>query len=207
MWVWLAISLSALVHITASYYGPKWQFYFFKPFTMLLLLIVAWHAEFEGLYHSALIAGLILSLFGDIFLMLPKDRFIPGLISFLFAHIAYSVGFWSQLDGGMVWWLPAMLAAAGVIVFLLLLPSLGKMILPVAVYIAVIVQMGWAAGEYWLTSGTTAALLAFCGALIFMVSDICLAINRFRGPFKSATVLVMGSYFAAQSLFVASLLG
>lgn len=173
---------------------------------MVLLLGLAWNADVAGVYHDALIAGLVLSLVGDVFLMLPKDRFIAGLVSFLFAHIAYSVGFWSQLDGGMIWWLPAMLAAAGVIVFLLLLPSLGKMLLPVAVYIAVIVQMAWAAGEYWLTSGSTAAALAFGGALIFMFSDLCLAIERFRGPFKPSAVVVMGSYFMAQSLFVASLL-
>ncbi|PSU32915.1 lysoplasmalogenase [Photobacterium lutimaris] len=206
MWVWLAISLSALLHITAAYHGPRWQFYLFKPVTLLLLLVVAWSAGDGGIYHLAILLGLALSMVGDVFLMWPKERFIPGLVAFALAHISYSAAFWSQLESQIVWWLPAMLAAAGVIVFLLLLPTLGNMVIPVAVYIVVITQMAWAAGEFWLTSSSTPAVLAFAGAAIFMFSDLCLAIDRFRGPFRSATTLIMTSYFLAQSLFVATLL-
>ncbi|MCW8329518.1 lysoplasmalogenase [Photobacterium sp. SDRW27] len=206
MWIWLAISLSALLHITAAYHGPKWQFYFFKPFTMGLLLLLAWQTGLDSLYHQAIFIGLLLSVVGDIFLMLPKDRFVPGLVSFLLAHVAYSLAFWSQLDGSMVWWLPAMLFGGGIIVFLLLLPSLGRLIAPVAVYIAMIVQMTWAAGEYWLTVGSTAGLLAFAGSLVFMLSDSVLAVDRFRGPFKPSVAVIMSSYYLAQSLFVATLL-
>lgn len=206
MWIWLAISLSALLHITAAYRGPNWQFYLFKPFTMVLLLLLAWQAGLDSFYHQAIFAGLLMSVAGDIFLMLPKDRFVPGLVSFLLAHIVYSLAFWSQLNGNMVWWLPAMLFAGGIIVFLLLLPSLGKLIVPVALYIAVIVQMAWAAGEFWLTAGSTAGLLAFTGALVFMFSDTVLAVDRFRGPFKPSVTVIMTSYYLAQSLLVATLL-
>lgn len=206
MWVWLAISLSALLHITAAYRGPKWQFYLFKPFTMVILLFVAWQTGLDSFYHQAIFTGLVLSVFGDIFLMLPKDRFIQGLVSFLLAHIAYSLAFWSQLNGSMVWWIPAMLFGGGIIVFLLLLPSLGTLIVPVAVYIAVIVQMTWAAGEFWLTVGSTAGLLAFIGSLVFILSDTVLAVDRFRGPFKPSVTIIMSSYYLAQSLFVATLL-
>ncbi|WP_064606337.1 lysoplasmalogenase [Photobacterium sp. J15] len=206
MWVWLAISFSALLHITAAYNGPKWQYYLFKPFTMVLLMVVAWQSGLDGFYHQAIFVGLILSVVGDILLMLPKDRFVPGLVSFLLAHIAYSLAFWSQFEGNIIWWLPALLFAGGIIVFLLFLPSLGSLILPVALYIAVIVQMAWAAGEFWLTVGSTASVLAFAGALVFMLSDTVLAMNRFRGPLTSATAVVMTSYYLAQALFVASLL-
>ncbi|MGF1724449.1 lysoplasmalogenase [Photobacterium nomapromontoriensis] len=205
MWIWLAIALSGLAHITAYYYGPKWQFYVFKPFTLSLLIIAAWQAPASSFYHVAIMVGMLLSLIGDIFLMLPRDRFIAGLSCFLLAHIAYSIAFWSQLAGSIVWWLPAMLVAAGVITFLFLLPSLGSLVLPVACYIAVIVQMSWAAGAYWLTAANMPALLAFAGSLIFMFSDLCLAVDRFRGPFRPATAWVMTSYFLAQSLIVATL--
>lgn len=206
MWVWLAISLSALLHITAAYHGPKWQYYFFKPFTMVLLLLLAWQSGLESVYHQAIFVGLMLSVVGDVFLMLPKDRFVLGLVSFLMAHIAYSLAFWSQLDGNIVWWLPAMLFGGGIIVFLLLLPSLGALIVPVAIYIAMIVQMTWAAGEFWLTVGSTAGLLAFIGSLVFILSDTVLAVDRFRGPFKPSIPFIMSSYYLAQSLFVATLL-
>lgn len=206
MWVWLAISLSGLLHINAAYHGPKWQFFLFKPFTMVLLLTITWQTGLTSFYQQVIFAGLLLSMVGDVFLMLPKDRFIQGLISFLLAHIAYSVAFWSQLAGGMVWWLPAMLFGGGVIVFLLLLPSLGRLMLPVAVYIFMIAQMTWAAGEFWLTTHSTTGLLAFVGSLIFMTSDTVLAVDRFRGPFKPSSGIIMSSYYLAQSLFVATLL-
>ena len=38
-------------------------------------------------------AALVLCLAGDVFLMLPADRFVPGLASFLLAHLAFTVGF------------------------------------------------------------------------------------------------------------------
>src|SRR6059058_5243145 len=44
------------------------------------------------------VAALVLSLAGDVFLMLPGDRFVPGLASFLLAHVLYAVGF---LVGGV----------------------------------------------------------------------------------------------------------
>ena len=43
------------------------------------------------------VAALVLSLAGDVFLMLPKDLFVFGLGSFLLGHIAYIVGM--HVDG------------------------------------------------------------------------------------------------------------
>ena len=42
-------------------------------------------------------AALVLSLAGDVFLMLPQDLFVFGLASFLLGHIAYIVGM--HVDG------------------------------------------------------------------------------------------------------------
>ncbi len=206
MWSWIAIGCSGLLHISAAYRGPRWQFYLFKPLTIIFLLVLGFQGADASWYSNLILAGLALSLVGDIFLMLPTDRFVHGLIAFLAAHVLYSIAFWFNFDGSMVWWLPAMLFGAGILVFLLLLPNLGKMMLPVAVYIAVIAQMAWAAGEFWLATGSTAALLAFVGALFFMVSDTVLAFEKFKGTFVSATAIVMTTYFIAQSLIIASVL-
>ncbi len=138
------------------------------------------------------------------FFMLPKDRFVLGLTSFLLAHLVYTFAFWAQFDGHMVWWLPAMLSGLGVIVFLLLLPNLGRFALPVALYIAVITQMVWAAGEYWLNTHSVAAGLALAGAVFFMISDTVLAFARVKGELRPTQAIVMSSYFVAQALISAS---
>ncbi|MDO6708511.1 lysoplasmalogenase [Photobacterium sp. 1_MG-2023] len=206
MWVWLAVSFSALLHINAAYRGPQWQFYLFKPLTIVLLLATTIQFGPSELYQKLIIAGLLCSVVGDICLMLPKDRFVAGLASFLLAHVIYSVAFWGELAGPIVWWLPALLGGAGIIVYLLLLPSLGRLAVPVAVYIAVILQMTWAAGEYWLTTRTGAGLAAFAGALIFLISDTLLALDRFRGRFAAATGSIMTTYYLSQALLVISVL-
>ena len=72
--------------------GWKVVEYIAKPAVMVCL--IAW-LGMNGGWSGPLLwftAGLVFSLAGDIFLMLPKERFIAGLISFLLAHIAYIIG-------------------------------------------------------------------------------------------------------------------
>ncbi|PKF49170.1 lysoplasmalogenase [Enterovibrio nigricans] len=203
---WFAVCCSGLLHISAAYKGPRWQFYLFKPLTIAILIVIAMAGGQESSYTHWIIAGLAFSLVGDIFLMLPKDRFIPGLLSFLVAHILYSVAFWQQFDGPMIWWLPSLIGAASVLIFFLLLPNLGQLIIPVGLYIAVIAQMAWGAGEFWMAAQSPMAAYAFSGALLFMLSDTVLAFDRFKGPFRTSVLLIMSTYFCAQGLITASVL-
>ena len=67
--------------------------YFAKPGVIIALLI--WLA-LNGNLRGNLIwffIGLLFSLAGDVFLLLPKEQFIAGLVSFLLAHVAYIIGF------------------------------------------------------------------------------------------------------------------
>ena len=81
--------LSAALHIRAEHYGPRYHVYLFKPLTMAFILLMAVRAGWPDLsrYKVAILAGLVCSLAGDVFLMLPSDRFIAGLVSFLLAHL------------------------------------------------------------------------------------------------------------------------
>jgi uncharacterized membrane protein YhhN len=60
-----------------------------------MVVLLAWLASIGGLqgYLIPFAFGLVFSLAGDVFLMLPKERFVGGLVSFLLAHIAYIIGF------------------------------------------------------------------------------------------------------------------
>src|SRR5690606_6397490 len=68
--------------------------YVFKPLTTVLILAIALLADnpISSTYRALIVAGLVASLAGDVFLMLP-DRFTPGLLSFLIAHIFYILAF------------------------------------------------------------------------------------------------------------------
>jgi uncharacterized membrane protein YhhN len=48
-------------------------------------------------------------------------------------------------------------------------------------------------------------LLAAAGAALFVASDSALAVNRFVRHFRRADALVLGAYFAAQTLIALSI--
>ena len=92
LWVPLAI---ALIDWLAVFRRWRTLGYLTKPGTMIaifLWLIWIWP---EGVALGPLgwfAAGLLLSLLGDIFLMLPREQFMAGLVAFLLGHIAYIIG-------------------------------------------------------------------------------------------------------------------
>ena len=127
--------LSTGLHIRAEYYGPRYHVYLFKPLTMAFILLMAIQAGGPDLscYKVAIIAGLVSSLAGDVFLMLPSDRFIPGLVSFLVAHLFYIAAFTSGTGFGFSWRLLAPCVICGILIFGILAPHLGEINLPVVV--------------------------------------------------------------------------
>lgn len=197
---------SASLHIHAEYHGPRHRVYLFKPLTMIFILLIALQAGKPEalLYKYAIIAGLVCSLAGDVFLMLPSDRFIAGLVSFLIAHLFYMAAFASETGFGLSLWSLAPLVIYGIVMLRILSPHLGEMKAPVLVYVMTILVMVWQAWERWNRVGQSRALLAFLGATLFLISDSALAVNRFRGKFKHAPTLILGTYFAAQWLIACS---
>jgi len=204
--VTLLVALSATLDVRAEYRGPRWQVYVFKPLTTALLLALALAAPPHGAarYQLAVAIGLALSFVGDIFLMLPGDRFVPGLGSFLLAHLAYLVAFTADVPLAAKPVLFAPFAVFGLAILALLWRGLGRLQVPVALYVLVIISMaGQAAGRAWLLRNP-AATLAASGAALFVASDTLLSFNLFLRPFPSAQALILGSYFLAQGLIAAS---
>jgi uncharacterized membrane protein YhhN len=202
----ILVALSALLAVRAEYGGPRRRVYVFKPLAVVFVILVALQSEFgtPGAYKFLIVVGLLFSLAGDVFLMLPRDRFVAGLSSFLVAHLFYVAAFAS--DGGLAWSASAgaALAVYGALMLGLLWARLGSLKGPVAAYVLVILLMAWAASSRWLNAGPAGSGLAAAGALLFAASDSLLAWNRFRGGFRAAQALVLGTYFAAQWLIALS---
>lgn len=195
-------ALSAALHIRAEYAGRRTHIYVFKPLTVLFIIALALRGE-ASLYKWLVVAGLLFSLAGDVFLMLPRDRFLEGLASFLVAHLCYIAAF--TLDGARVHVVAGLaLLVYGGLMLRLLLPFLGRLKAPVMLYMLVILLMVWQASNRFLERWTVAALLALVGAALFAASDSLLAWNRFRRAFHAAQFLILCSYFAAQWLLALS---
>lgn len=201
-----AALLSAVIHLWAVYRGPRLLSYFAKPTTTTLILFLALSAtpSVSPFYQMAIVVGLLFSLAGDIFLMLPADRFIAGLVAFLLAHIVYSIAFGTQVHWPpwSPWGLGVVLYAA--LIYRLLQPKLGKLWPAALLYLVAITGMAWLSMAMFSQQGTTGALLAAAGAILFVISDSVLALNRFRGRFASADLIVLSTYYLAQWLIARS---
>ena len=194
--------ISASLHMWGEYGGPVYLIYIFKPLTMIFIITIALLAKNppSTKYKYAIIAGLIFSMIGDVLLSLPMDVFIFGVVSFTIAQIIYTYAFRSGRDFRFRFITVLPFVIYGITVFLVLQPGLDGMSIPVAVYIVVIMIMAWQAWDQWDDVRTRWALLAFIGALLFVISDTLLALNKFGEPFAAARALTLTTYFSAQWL-------
>lgn len=203
----IIITVCAMLHLYGAYKDKKWLFYLFKPISTLAIAVLCWYlAPAVNSYVGLILIGLLLSILGDVFLMLPKDRFIPGLLSFLVAHLAYIMAFSIDLELTYSWALILPLIITALVYLTLLWPSLAEMKAPVFVYMSIIVVMAWVSGERYFGLSTSASLYAFIGALVFLFSDAMLAFDRFKKQFHSAYAVIIVSYYVAQYFIALSVI-
>ena len=194
--------LAAILTITVDMIGLRPATYILKPVTILLIMaiVLAAREHPSARYQRTLLVGLILSLLGDILLALPQDLFIFGLVSFLLAQICYIYAFSSVqgFDRSPARALPFLII--GILLAAILWVDLGEMRIPALIYMVVILIMAWQAMGFWRLTGDKRAFLAFAGAVLFVISDLSLAVNRFVSPFEWSSILVLGTYYPAQWL-------
>jgi uncharacterized membrane protein YhhN len=180
--------------------------YVAKPLTTVGLIATAVVLEpVDDAARVLFVVALVLSLVGDVALMLPnRDRLFPvGLGAFLLAHLVYIPGLWllgvssSGLLAGLVLVL-ASVAIVGRQVVVAVRRDQPALAVPVAVYLTVISAMVVSAWGTWLP-------LAILGAVTFYASDAILARNEFVAPRRWAGPAVMVTYHVGQALLVLSL--
>jgi uncharacterized membrane protein YhhN len=205
----LVITVSLLVRSKAQ--SNLRQEYVFKPLsTVLVILVALLSLSAPGVvpwFTLWITVGLAFSLGGDVALMLRSNRmFLIGLVLFLVTLIIYLLAFTipngfhsADLITG------AVLLAFAAAVYLYLQPGLGKMKGPVILYILVICFLvNRALSTFFGSAFTpTQAWLLSAGACLFLLSDLVLAINRFRHPLK-AEYLSLFAYYGGQLLIALS---
>lgn len=206
----LMIEAGALATATSAVGWTEWHLVF-KPLTMVIAIILvaacALSISARGRFYAkpwvTMVLALVLSLAGDVFLML-HGLFIPGLVSFLGAHLAYIALFrlgvpWFARRGALV----ATLAVGTAMYAFLWAGGLPAALRgPVAAYVLVIALMAAQALGRARALGTSAARMVAVGACLFMVSDSLLATHRFVQPLPMAQFWVLSTYYAAQVLIV-----
>jgi uncharacterized membrane protein YhhN len=208
----ILVGVSLVLYLRAIYLGPEWQVYLFKPLTTTLILagaVLAARRQPRGSaaarYGRSICVGLLCSVAGDVLLMLPSNRFVAGLGAFLLAHLCYIGAFTSQAEPRATWrvGIPYVLVLAVLLAFLL--PYTEGLRLPAAVYAAALVGMAWQGAERWHAVRGSGPAAAAAGGALFIASDAALAADRFVAPFDAASLVIMGTYVAAQWLIAASI--
>jgi len=174
-----------------------------KPLTLVLLIGVALALDpVDPRIRAWMVAGLVLSLAGDAFLLFEERLFVFGLGSFLLGHLAYIVGLQlapTSLAGSLVGLAAVVLAVATVgrrIVESVRTGEHPELVGPVIVYLVAISAMV-------VSAFGTGAAAAIVGALLFYASDATLAWNRFVGRLRYGGPAVMVTYHLAQIGLVA----
>ncbi len=174
---------------------------------LLVLFYINKRPPFDSL-HYMMLAGLVFSWAGDIMLELPQknEMFMPGLICFLMAHIMYLSVFFSTpgkniiLKNHFYLLIPVVLYGAGLLFYLY--DDLGNMRIPVIIYAVVILTMLSGALSRFDKVNRSSYLLVLFGAILFVISDSLIAINKFSHPFRSSGLLIMTTYILAQFLII-----
>ena len=180
--------------------------YIFKPLLMLILFVyfISQTKLRVTQLKTWIIAAILFSWLGDVLLMFQAKKkifFLLGLSFFLVAHIFYIIFFHNiRVKEGIKsnpWLLmPVVVYYAGLIY--LLSPYLGDMKLPVRAYGIVISFMFLLAMHMHWIKNKTAGRQMILGALLFVVSDSLLAIDKFYQPFTAAGILIILTYGLAQ---------
>jgi uncharacterized membrane protein YhhN len=202
-----AAAVSATLAILSApwAFGQPWMNGLFKPLTTLLIIAYAWpRGRSRPALRRWLLAGLGLSLCGDVALLWPDRGFLVGLVSFLLAHLAYLRGFTRDGVRFAARPLPFVLyAALAALILWQLWPGVPPGLrVPVLAYVACLASMAAQAAVLGLHSRGTprqsAGIVLALGGALFLCSDALLASNRFAAPLPMASLWILASYWLAQ---------
>ena len=199
--------IALLVFLTVSFldivgilYKIPVLIHIFKP--LILLSLITLYALSVSKINKMYVLALICSILGDVFLMFEGELyFIIGLISFLLAHLLFINIVIKEIKKNTI---KNIIIAAFpfVIVFSLLIfrlkNSLGGMLFPVIIYGITIATFGTVSLINFREKKSMKSIFMLFGAIIFMISDSVLAINKFYEQAHIFEIIVMATYVLAQ---------
>lgn len=209
--------IASILELTCQVFDLGEIHHVVKPLLMIFLGMYYFFSESPDDRSNFIVLAIIFSFLGDSFLLYERQNelyFILGLLSFLLAHVFYIIVFrqrrifnkeesvQSVQKARMAF--PVILAATGLVV--VLYPRIGDLRLPVIVYAGVLMFMVLNALFRFQKTSPSSFWMVSAGAVLFMLSDSILAINKFLHPVSHAGVWIMSSYLGGQFLIIRGLI-
>jgi len=206
MTIWIVatvVAVALLLHSEAR--GARAGVWVWKPLASTGFVAAALAAgALDTTYGRWVLAALVLSWWGDV-LLIPRARaaFALGLASFLAGHLAFAAGFVAR--GVSTGWLVVaaiVLVAPALVVLRWLAPHVPESLrLPVRAYVTAISLMVACAFATFAHDGGARLLI---GALMFFVSDLAVARERFVAHGFVNKTWGLPLYYGGQLLLAAS---
>lgn len=208
---WIIIFLAVLAANIIGIQLPNEMLEIISKPLLIPVLAIYFFFQTKGM-QSSFIKWILLALFfswaGDVLLMFQasdSNFFLFGLSAFLLAHVFYIFFFYKikdrenlKIDLKLLLIVIVYYAA----LILVLFTHLGDMKVPVMLYGVVISFMFLLAMHMLFIKNKIAGRWMMLGALLFVLSDSLLAINKFYQPFELAGMVVILTYGMAQLLIV-----
>jgi uncharacterized membrane protein YhhN len=210
--------INAIANLFAQVMNSDLMDFITKPLIMISLLIyyLSSRNQKTNMLTYLMIGAMFFSWCGDILLMLQAKHeglFVFGLASFLIAHLLYILSYGravypekSKDSKTFIRTRIAFLIFVGLALIYMLSPKLDQLFIPVGLYTIVIVTMAIAAVMRKGRTVDKSFIMVYSGALLFIMSDAMIAINKFLNPLVQARLLIMSTYIAAQLLIVKGIL-
>jgi uncharacterized membrane protein YhhN len=203
--------LSGILFLILGNKGPFPLAFIAKALIIPLLMILFLTKCRSGLSssHRFIFAGLFFSWAGDValeFSHVNGNMFIFGLVCFLLAHVMYFTVFIITpgenviLSKRVYFLIPVLLYGAGLIYYLY--DDLADMRIPVIIYAVVILSMLAGAINRLRKVTSKSFYIVLSGAILFVISDSAIAINKFSHSFEYSSMVIMSTYVIAQYLIV-----
>lgn len=199
------ILVSALLAIAVDFFEYKTLFFFFKPLTTALIILLVFCFRYGGgnSYSNSILMGLFFCLAGDVFL-LSSDFFVYGLGSFLIGHLLFLKAFVKERG----WYFPLevgipLILFGGVLLWLSY-PNLEQLFIPVVLYMSVIILMSWQGIALNRHSSQKAFQSIGLAVTLFLLSDALIALDKFYFSFSFSGLLVLSTYWTAIFLLAES---
>jgi len=187
---------------------PKKILAFKTPLSLLFILAWALQPAQNPSFAGLILIALVFCLGGDVLLALGSQKtFLAGLVSFLLGHVMYAAAFFTVVTVGRAMAVATVvLMAVAVWVWRWLEPHLGEMQTPVLAYIVIISIMVCSAAGLAANPKVpdAAQLTILTGAILFFISDLFVARQRFVADAHVNRQIGLPLYYAGQFLLAFS---
>jgi uncharacterized membrane protein YhhN len=196
--VFLIVSILDIIAVAMDY--PVMQAVF-KPMIMLSLMAAYYFSV--AIINPWYLLAMAFSFLGDVLLMDKNNLFLAGIAAFLGTQLIYIFIIKKRLKKSRA--RDLLISIVPFLIFYSLLISvlqknLGTLTVPVMVYGMAISILGMAALLLYLQNKNSITRMLLMGAILFIVSDSMIALQKFHAARTWYPVVIMATYVMAQFL-------